>query len=158
MIAAFRPLGRDDVELIRAWLADSSGTGLSVPPGESWGAALLGGPRLECFLACDRAGTPVGFLRLEFIGKAAAEVTVLVAPAARARGIGRAILVHAEQRARARSVRLLLAHLRKDNAAAHQLFTRAGYSSKPSRLPEISCFERRLAASRGKTAPLVIDP
>ena len=154
--ATFRPLTRADLGLIRGWLAECSGSGLSVPPGDSWGPAQLSASNLEAFLLCDHRATPVGFLRMEFVGDAA-EVTVLVAPDQRQRGIGLRLLGHAQCRALARGTRLLLAHLQHDNVAAHRLFTRAGYVSVASRLLGVSCFERRLRAGED-AVPLVIDP
>jgi RimJ/RimL family protein N-acetyltransferase len=76
----------------------------------------------------EQRGTPVGQMRIERTGPAAAEVSLSVDVAARGRGIGAEMLKRAAAQAR-RELRAkkLLAHVRRENVPSAIAFLKAGF-------------------------------
>lgn len=75
---------------------------------------------------CD--GRPVGTVRLDSRAMGEAEVSITVAPEARGRGVGRAILSSLCDRARADGWRVLHAEVKTDNPASRRIFESCGFS------------------------------
>lgn len=94
----------------------------------SWWAELAGRPRRDYVVAAD-AGTLIGYGGLDHGGEVSDVMTVAVAPAARGRGLGRALLDELERRARRRDAGHVMLEVRADNAAATGLYESAGYAT-----------------------------
>jgi ribosomal protein S18 acetylase RimI-like enzyme len=132
---AFRPFEAQDLWVLVPWL---SGSGLGVPPEireENLGQRLANDPRICCQAAIDKRGRVVGFLRLDSAPDRAAEVTLIVAPDERRRGVGAALLRRAVELAREASWRRLWAVIRLDNHVARHMFERAGFEEQGRPLP-----------------------
>lgn len=106
-------------------------------------AEFVYGRRHDALIAED-AGTPVGFLLLLF--DVPDEVTLTpqafvaytaVEPASRGRGVGRALLDAAEQRARKMGLQYLSLMVTDDNAPARALYDRAGFVTERRMLTKV---------------------
>jgi GNAT superfamily N-acetyltransferase len=81
----------------------------------------------------EEDGSPIGFIHLTtdedyYTNSATAHVgDIVVAPHAGGRGVGAALLAHAEQWARERGFGLLTLNVFAANAAARRLYARAGF-------------------------------
>jgi len=126
-----RPVRPDDAPALRRMREEAGWDVERVP---EWIAASLRGERPTWVAELD--GKPVGMVSLEWVdadpevadGKEVAAVTSLsVLAAAARRGIGRTLTVFAEERARARGVRVLTLNTRPTNAAALALYEGLGY-------------------------------
>lgn len=126
-----RPVRPDDAPALRRMREEAGWDVERVP---EWIAASLRGERPTWVAELD--GEPVGMVSLEWVdadpevadGKEVAAVTSLsVLAAAARRGIGRTLTVFAEERARARGVRVLTLNTRPTNAAALALYEGLGY-------------------------------
>jgi spore coat polysaccharide biosynthesis predicted glycosyltransferase SpsG/RimJ/RimL family protein N-acetyltransferase len=92
----------------------------------SWLEARLADPEARTLMA-ERAGVPVGVLRLDRTASDAT-VSITVAPTSRAMGVGGTMLATASSWIRASSfARRLVARVRKDNLPSQALFAKAGY-------------------------------
>jgi ribosomal-protein-alanine N-acetyltransferase len=117
----------------------------------SWWAELAGRPRRDYVVALDARPDAVvadagaeaaddgpargllGYAGLDHAGEVADVMTVVVAPAARGRGLGRALLGELEGRAAARGARHLLLEVRADHQAAIGLYQSAGFATVSTR-------------------------
>jgi RimJ/RimL family protein N-acetyltransferase len=83
-------------------------------------------------LACHD-GQPIGFLRFQPVPEptgrsgGCVEISINLAPAARGRGLGRAVLRAAGPWLRAAGIVTVLAEVRRDNQASRRAFAAAGY-------------------------------
>jgi len=139
-----RPLAPRDLRLIAPWL---HAAGLGVPAGvchKSWGERLASDQGIVCRFAAV-AGRTVGFFRLDLAPDGTAEVTVLVAPTRRRRGLGGQLLVAAMAEARERGMRHLVAAVRTDNIAGRAFFGAAGFAEVPSAVPGFLRFRGAVA-------------
>jgi ribosomal-protein-alanine N-acetyltransferase len=97
--------------------------------GDPWPAeafrTYLGG----CFLVAEEAGAILGYLVARTAGDEAEVLDVAVTPAARGRGIGRALLAEALRRLRARGARRAYLEVRESNAAARRLYQSLGFAA-----------------------------
>ncbi|MBN1206574.1 MAG: GNAT family N-acetyltransferase [Myxococcaceae bacterium] len=91
-------------------------------------------PEIEIFVACDPQDRPVGMLslshrpQLRLRGRIATVDELVVTEAWRRRGVGRALLLHAIERARVLSVkRLELASRREASQETARFFTACGF-------------------------------
>lgn len=92
----------------------------------AWFAAKARDPRCLMHMVED-AGQPAGFVRLDLDGAGGAEVSILVAPDRRGRGVGAdALALIAALRPDLR----LTAEVLPGNTASHRLFRKAGYSAR----------------------------
>lgn len=116
-----RPFAAADAVAVEPWL---DAPGLMRPPGSRrrWAERLASDPRVRGFVA-ERAGVPMGFLRYDPGPDGVAELTIAVAPKARRRGIGRALLAAALQLARAGGLRALDAAIDLQNGPALAFFS-----------------------------------
>jgi len=90
-------------------------------------------------VAEDTGGTPLGFIHLcgetDYYTRAETGhiADIVVAPEARGRGVGEALLVAAEQWARARGYSLLTLNVFVENTRARALYERTGYGAETVR-------------------------
>jgi ribosomal protein S18 acetylase RimI-like enzyme len=126
-----RPVRPDDAPALRR-MRQEAGWDLDKVP--AWIGASLSGQRPTW--VAEIQGQTVGMVSLELVdpdpevadGKEIAAVTSLsVLASAGRRGVGRALTVYAEEKARARGVRVLTLNTRPTNAAAIALYEGLGY-------------------------------
>ncbi|MBM3974772.1 MAG: GNAT family N-acetyltransferase [Planctomycetes bacterium] len=120
-----RAFAAADARAVEPWL---DAPGLMRPPGSRrrWAERLASDPRVRGFVA-ECAGRPLGFLRYDPGPDGVAELTIAVAPTARRRGVGRALVAAALQLARAGGLRALDAAIDLQNAAALAFFGAHGF-------------------------------
>jgi L-amino acid N-acyltransferase YncA len=114
----------------------------TVPSWEDWDASHLAAPRL----AARDGGEVLGWAVLAPISRRACyrgvvENSIYIAPAARGRGVGRALLLELVRRADAAGVWTIQAHTFADNAASIALHQACGF--------RFVGFRERLAQKRG---------
>lgn len=113
-----------DAPALPAWF---EGGGLSLPPpGSSWAERLVADPRIRAYVAEDAQGA-FGLIRFDCGPDGLAELTLVVAPARRRRGHGRAIFAAALPQVRELGVRGLVAFVGIDDRAALRFFERVGF-------------------------------
>ncbi|HET7820510.1 MAG TPA: ribosomal protein S18-alanine N-acetyltransferase [Ornithinibacter sp.] len=93
----------------------------------TWWSELAGRPRRDYVVLADADGV-LGYGGLDHGGEVADVMTVAVAPRARGRGLGRALLAELEHRARARGAGHVMLEVRADNQAALGLYDRSGFA------------------------------
>ena len=131
MLRAVEP---GDAERLRAWRNDPqtrrwSRTSHEIAPAEhaAWLARALGAPSTWLWMA-ESEGRPVGHVRVGPETPGTAEVHIQLAPEARGRGLGVAVLIRAAARALAEpGVELLCAHVKAEHEASLRAFARAGF-------------------------------
>jgi GNAT superfamily N-acetyltransferase len=152
----------DDAVCVGRWLQQSTLHYVAV---RSWLPRVLSDDRIVARVAdrCDSFGARqiCGFLRLDLAPDRSAEVTVLVAPTLRRRGVGRQLLAEADRIAKARGLQRVVAWVEGPNAASLALFAAAGYepahaADGPVTMGRFQRFERAVR-DRG-TQPLEIIP
>jgi phosphinothricin acetyltransferase len=143
-----RPVGEADVPAIAAILnreiAGTTATWTSIPRTEPEIAALLSARREAGYpvLVAAAEGAPavaygaLGPFRPGEGYAPCAEIAVYVAPAARGRGLGSALVEGLARRARRRGLQALIACVGADNAGSLALFARQGFT-EAGRLPAI---------------------
>lgn len=110
-------------------------------------AALAADERLGWLWVLERTGRPAGYLAvtlgfsLEYGGRDAFVDELYLAPEARGRGLGRALLRRAERACRAAGVRALHLEVEPGRRAAQALYRKAGFVDQGRRL-----MTRRLTA------------
>jgi amino-acid N-acetyltransferase len=80
---------------------------------------------MEHFFFCGPAQAPTGLVGVEFHGPNALLRSLAVNPAARSRGVGAALITHAEAHARSRGARSMFLL----TTTAEEFFRRHGYAS-----------------------------
>jgi len=130
-----------DAALLHAWRDDPHSRAMSLDPRPigwdehaAWVRRLLADPDRLQLLAEEGAGGPVGAIRFDRDGREAV-VSVVVAPAARGRGLARRLVAVAEAQARRLGSDAVALEVRADNRAARALYARLGYV-EVARLPE----------------------
>jgi len=111
-----RPATSDDAGV----LARMHRTAFEAPWGEAEIAALLDGPGGFALIAQD--DEPLGFILCRAIGGEAEVLTLAVDPAARRRGLGRALVQEAVNLARAGGAEAFFLEVAEDNHAAISLY------------------------------------
>lgn len=91
-----------------------------------WWAELALRPRRDYLVLTDGEDL-VGYAGLDLGGAVADVMTITVAPAARSRGLGAALLEILESRAREAGAAYLMLEVRDDNQPAKSLYERAGF-------------------------------
>lgn len=153
----FRPFDATDAPRLERWLRDA---GMPLPDRLArhiWATRMAGGdPRIVAFAAL--AGrTPVGFVRLDLAPDRSGDVTLIVDPRQRRRGIGSALVEHALMVARSRGLSRLVAAVRPENEAALRLFGDAGF--EPSGATVVGFVHLARFVHRGdRERPLEIVP
>lgn len=123
-----RPFVLTDAATIEPWL---SSPGLSRPAGRAsreWPQRLLADRRIVACIA-ESHGRQVGFVRLDCGPDRVAEITLVVAPGCRRRGLGRAMFAAALVEARRRGVHSLVAAVDRGNAPALGFFADLGFET-----------------------------
>jgi UDP-2,4-diacetamido-2,4,6-trideoxy-beta-L-altropyranose hydrolase len=132
---SLRPAGQDDARMIWEWANDPevrtrSFTGAPIPwaDHQTWYARKRADPHCTFFIALDEGEAPIGQIRFDQ-AEAEAVVSVSLAPAARGRGYGTAV-IHAGCRAvlDEHPTRPVVALIREGNEASVQAFARAGFT------------------------------
>lgn len=146
----------DDLPLLRAWLQTA---GLGVPDRidpRALGARLLGDTRILMRTAeVDRA--TVGFVRLDLAPDRSAELTILVDPRRRRRGLGRQMLLAALEAARTRGLNRLIAVVADANDVARNFFFEQGFERSEAAVPGFDHLVRYVHRS-DRQEPLEIVP
>lgn len=141
-----RPATMADAETVWRWRAalppDQFRAGGNPPLADhlGWFARALQDPQ-RLLLMAGSAG-PMAQLRLD-LSDGAAVVSILLAPEARGRGLGRRLLAALEPLARSRGLTCLRAEVAPQNSASMALFAAAGYERDPD-LDGFAQFTRRL--------------
>lgn len=149
-----RPLTPADLATVGPWL---EAAGLGVPEGachKVWGERLRTDPGICCRVALQERRV-AGLYRLDLAPDHTAELTILVGPHLRRRGVGHAILAAAVHQARCLELRQVFAAVHCDNHAGHAFFAAAGFAEGEERIPGYRYFERELghAAPRLEATP-----
>lgn len=153
----FRAFELADVGFLGPWLRAA---GLGVPSGieaGDWGRRLLEDPRIICRVASGEGGSPLGFFRLDFAPDRTAEVTVIVDPEERRRGIGGRLLEEALVEARRAGLRRLLAVTEEGNRAGQEFFLTLGFEVAATSMPGFIQLAR-VVHGAGRQPPLEIVP
>lgn len=161
-IPTLRAAEADDCERMLAWRNDRQTRRWSRSSREvgrdehvRWLDRTLSDPNTDLWLAeCE--GRPVGHVRVEPRESKGAEVHVALAPAARGRGLGSALLVQASARALSDpGTERLYAHVKADNEASLRAFAAAGYRCAGTAEDGLLRLERpRANATVGPSDPL----
>ncbi len=131
---SLRPAGMQDARLLLEWRNDRdtrrwSRSAEEITPEEhsQWFRETLAEGSTQLWVA-EHEERPVGQVRIGPERGGIAEVHVAIAPAARGRGLGGAVLVQAAAQALAEPrIRLLHAGVKPENAASLRAFERAGF-------------------------------
>lgn len=150
----FRPFDPVDRDAVARWLGRSGMAGARVDA-RSW-TRLVADSRIVARVAV-RGPRTVGFVRLDLAPDRAAEITVLVAPDMRRRGVGRRLVEHAVAESKQFAVRRIIAMVDPDNRRAAAFFGALGFESAAS---AARGFERldRLLHNADAQPPLEIEP
>ncbi len=153
MVVSLRAATAGDLELTFGWANDletraASFHGATIERGEHerWLRSAISGERRLLFIA-ERAGVPVGVLRIERQSAERAELGITVAPEQRGQGLAVQVLQAGVERARELGLKLLLARIRPDNLRSLQSFARAGFLLVGRELVQgqpALCYELRL--------------
>jgi ribosomal protein S18 acetylase RimI-like enzyme len=143
-VTAFRRAGLPDAEAVlghmRTYYAED---GYPFDPARANAAlqGLLEDERLgEVWLACDGSGRALGYVviclgwSLEYQGRDAFIDEVFVEPAARGKGLGRALVDHAIERCRALGVQALHLEVERTKAKTQDLYRSLGFADNDRRL------------------------
>lgn len=153
----FRPFALEDAAHLGAWL---QAVGLGVPRGvadQTWARRLIEDPHISCWAAEDPDGSRLGFFRLDTGPDQQAELTIIVGPGLRRRGLGTALLEEALSQARSRGLRRILAVVEDENDPAMGFFSAAGFHSVGRKTPGNTHLER-LIHRADRQPPLEIQP
>jgi RimJ/RimL family protein N-acetyltransferase len=125
-----------DQDLLLAWANEPATRAASFHPNPidagthaEWFRQRLGSPATRLFVGLD-GDVPVGQVRLEGESDGRVEVAISVAPEARGRGIGQALLAMSIEAGRTDPglrARVFVARIRADNRASIALFARGGF-------------------------------
>ena len=128
-----RPAGRSDSGLLLEWRnhptvrrASFQQEPIDATTHRRWLAGVLADARRRLYIAMWQ-GEPVGMLRLDLDGRDGAELSLLVDPGHRGRGMGRRLLGRAMDLARRLGLRRLHARVRPDNRVSRHLFSSCGW-------------------------------
>lgn len=153
----FRAFESADLAVLGPWL---NAAGFGVPKHvdtQAWVDRLRSDPCIMCLTACDRLNAVIGFTRLDVGPDRAAEVTVLVAPGLRRRGLGRELLQRALAEARRRGLRRLVAQVQQGNRSALAFFAEAGFEPRGEGVPGFVHLVRYVHRTE-RQPPLEISP
>lgn len=125
-LVTLRPFALSDVSTVEPWLC---APGLSLPAGRAsreWPQRLLADRRIIAEIA-EAAGQRIGFVRLDCGPDLVAELTLVVAPEHRRRGLGSRMFEAALRLARQRHLRRLVALVDPTNDPALAFFAEVGF-------------------------------
>jgi ribosomal protein S18 acetylase RimI-like enzyme len=155
--AGFREFVESDGPLLAEWLELA---GLRVPSDLAAGKCdrLCTDPRIALRVATDAEGAVLGFSRLDLAPDNTAEITLIVSPGYRGRGIGRGLLQDALEAGRHRGLRRVFAVIEEDNVVAQGFFFSAGFERTGVWMAGYVHLHRILHRSHADPEPLDIDP
>lgn len=149
-----RPFCLADAHAVEPWL---QGPGLSLPAGMArlqWPHRLLADARIIARVAVH--GTRLlGFLRLDCGPDRVADLTLVVAPDMRRRGLGRVLFQAALDTARQMGLRQLVASIDEGNRVAIEFFGDRGFEIESRGSGR--CLLTRMVHAGGHQEPLEID-
>lgn len=131
-----RPAGPEDCDRIHAWASDPETRAVSFSPDpipledhRRWYAASLESPTRRILVAEDPGGPPLGMVRFDLEeAEAEAEIGINLAPEARGRGLGPALLdLAAREFHREHPGLRILARIKRDNTRSLRAFERADF-------------------------------
>ena len=146
----FRAFEDQDLGVLAPWLFQA---GLGLPAGvsrEQLGRRLREDKRIICRAALGHRRQVVGFFRLDLAPDGTAEVTLIVAPSQRNKGIGRRLLDAALAEARGHGLRGLVAVVRDTNRSAIRLFQDKGFERGERALSGYVVLERMVHQAENK--------
>jgi GNAT superfamily N-acetyltransferase len=123
-----RPFRLADAGSVEPWL---NGDGLSLPGGQlrrEWPQRLLADRRIVASVAWS-GRSRVGLVRLDCGPDGVAEITLVVAPECRRRGLGRGMLAEAADQAARLGMRRLYAAIERQNRTAAAFFAELGFEA-----------------------------
>ncbi|MFO1050999.1 MAG: GNAT family N-acetyltransferase [Planctomycetota bacterium] len=153
----FRPFRATDAPRLERWL---QGAGMPLPeslPRQVWAQRIAGGDARIQALTAMAGRVAIGFLRLDLAPDRSAELTLIVDPRHRRRGIGRLLVEKALEEARRLGLRRLSALVRPDNEPALRLFTETGFEPSATRVVGFECLAR-VVHRADRERPLEIVP
>jgi ribosomal protein S18 acetylase RimI-like enzyme len=154
--ASFR---REDAARLVEWLEATPVEGLCVPPGgDRWIDRLIQDPNVEAFMAFADEGLSLGFARVDFHPDRTADLTLIVDPLHRRRGVGCALLAETMDRCRRRGHPILTAICPKSNPAGKRFFEAFGFRPAKTRIEGFDRLELWIHEGDGKESPLLIEP
>jgi predicted dehydrogenase/RimJ/RimL family protein N-acetyltransferase len=157
-VVTLRPTGIDDAARILAWRNDPetrrwSRSCREIAPEEhaSWLQRMLADASTRLWVA-ESGGSPIAHVRVGLETNDTAEMHVVLAPEARGRGLGGAVLTQAAGRALAElGVSALCAHVKSGHEASLRAFARAGFQVAVADKDGFVRLERSPAAIEGST-------
>lgn len=148
-----RPAAPEDAGLLLAWRNDPVTRNMSfeqdeitLAEHERWLRSKLADSTCDIWIG-EVDGVPVGQVRLDADGEADAVVSISVAPGARGRGLGRALLLAGLAR-RTTDGRLVRAHVLSANEASLRLFRSCGFAEVERHGDRVTLAHRPPVASR----------
>jgi ribosomal-protein-alanine N-acetyltransferase len=93
---------------------------------QTWWAELAGRPR-RSYVVGEQGGAVVGYAGVDRGGEVADVMTIAVASAAQARGLGTVLMDWLIVEARRGGAKHLMLEVREDNVAAQRLYSKAGF-------------------------------
>lgn len=155
--AHFRAFEDADGPLLADWLGQA---GLRVPPDLADGRCerLRDDPRILLRTAVTQDGRPLGFSRLDVAPDDTGEITLIVKPDRRGRGLGRGLLEDVIEQGRHLSLRRLYAVVEEHNVVALGFFVSAGFERTGVWMSGYVHLHRLLHRSHADPEPIEIDP
>ena len=153
----YRAFSDEDLAVLAPWLLQA---GLGVPAGvsrEQWGRRLREDARIVCRTATGERRAVVGFFRLDLAPDNTAEITLIVAPRLRRRGIGRELIEYALGEARRLGLKAVVAVVKDSNQDAIRLFGDVGFELSGRGMPGYWVLERMVHRADHKP-PIEVVP
>lgn len=135
-----RPAALHDRDRLLDWRNDPVTVAMSMTPDpvaprahDQWLTDVLGDTKRTLLIA-EADAAPVGSIRLDAVAADTHEVSIMVDPAQRGRGLGRHILLAANTWAAERlNARRLVATVKQENTPSQRIFEAAGYQFAETR-------------------------
>ena len=153
---SYRPFAADDAGLVHRWLA---AVGLGVPRSvvdTPWAERLIRDPKIDCWVAMS-GGRPMGFFRLDRGPDCESEITLVVAPKERRRGVGTQLVRRALDVGRGDGIRVVRAVVQQENRVGLAFFRAVGFELDGCNTPGNMHLKRVLHGSSSQS-PLEIQP
>lgn len=152
----YRAFAAGDADLVQGWL---TAVGLGVPLSivdTPWAERLIQDPNIGCWVAMS-AGRSMGFFRVDQGPNSESEITLIVAPEERRRGVGTQLVHRALEVARSRGMRVVRAVVQRENRIALAFFRAVGFELDGGNTPGNMHLRRILHGSKSQS-PLEIQP
>jgi len=134
-LVGLRPVDSDDCRRIWEWRneqdtreASFNVDYISFEQHHNWFINKLADPGVRIFIATDREGREIGYVRFDISGEEA-EISVSIDQNERGKGYGTVAIRNASNHLlRTQSVLRIVAHIKRDNPASKVTFERAGFA------------------------------